>query len=246
MELALRESEHHSRESEAALRRLYEQNQDLAGRLINAQEAERTRIARDLHDDVSQQLAGVSIMLSGLKRKVGKPELAPDLEQTVASVQARTSTLADAIRNLSHQLHPSVLQHAGLVQTLGRHCTEIERHHDVKVTFSAVNDLDALSPDVALCLFRVAQEALGNAVRHARARMIRVQLKATNEGVELEIIDDGTGFVPSERKGSGLGLRSMDERVRLAHGTVRVESSPMQGTKVQVWLPLYEGTEDRP
>jgi signal transduction histidine kinase len=238
IELALRESEQHSRESEAALRRSYEQNQDLSGRLINAQEAERTRIARDLHDDVSQQLAGVGIMLAGLKRKLGKPELAPEVEQTVASLQGRTSTLADAIRNLSHELHPSVLQHTGLVATLTRHCAEIERHHDVKVAFSSADDLASLSPDAALCLFRVAQEALANAVRHARAHVIHVQLKAANEGVELEIVDDGIGFVPSERKGGGLGLRSVDERVRLAHGTVRVASSPMHGTRVQVWLPI--------
>ena len=246
MELALRESERHARESAAALRRLYEQNQDLAGRLINAQELERTRIARDLHDDVSQQLACVGIMLSGLKQMVRRPESAPRLEESVATLQDRTSILADSIRNLSHQLHPSVLEYAGLMQTLERHCADIERHHDVKVMFTAVNDLDALSHDMALCLFRVAQEALGNAVRHARANVIYVQLKAAGEGVELEIVDDGTGFLPSERKGSGLGLRSMDERVRLANGSVRVESSPMQGTKVRVWLPAQVEGVQRP
>ena len=234
-----RRTEFALRESERRYRSTAEQNQDLAGRLISAQEEERTRIARDLHDDVSQQLAGVGIMLSGLKRKIGKPELQhrrrgnASRHYRPAHQRSRTS-----IRNLSHELHPSVLQHAGLVPTLARHCAEIERHHDVTVTFSAMDDLESLSPDVALCLFRVAQEALANAVRHSRARTILVQLEPTSEGVELRVIDDGIGFVPGERKGSGLGLRSMDERVRVVHGNIRVESSPMQGTKVLVWVPI--------
>jgi signal transduction histidine kinase len=226
------------RESEQRYRVAAEQNQDLAGRLINAQEAERARIARDLHDDMSQQVAVVDIMLSGLKRKVGKPELQGDVETTLASLQTLTSTLANAIRVVSHQLHPSVLQHAGLVPTLERHCADVERHHNVKVTFGVRDDIGSLNPDVALCLFRVAQEALGNAVRHSRARTILVQLKPTSEGVELLVIDDGIGFVPGERKGSGLGLRSIDERVRFVHGSVVVESSPREGTKVQVRLPI--------
>ena len=225
------------RESEQRFRVTAEENQNLAGRLINAQEAERTRIARDLHDDVSQQLAGIGIMLSGLKRKLLKPVVQPDVGQTVATLHDRTSSLAETIRNLSHELHPSVMQQAGLVATLRRHCAEIEEHHHVEVIFSAVNDLDGLSPDSALCLFRVAQEALGNAVRHSRAHTIIVNLTATDEEVELGVIDDGIGFAASERRGSGLGLRSMDERVRLARGHVRVESLPGHGTKVLVRIP---------
>ena len=129
------------------------------------------------------------------------------------------------------------MQQAGLVATLRRHCAEIEEHHHVEVIFSAVNDLDGLRPDSALCLFRVAQEALGNAVRHSRAHTIIVNLTATDEEVELGVIDDGIGFAASERRGSGLGLRSMDERVRLARGHVRVESLPGHGTKVLVRIP---------
>jgi signal transduction histidine kinase len=230
-ELALRESEQH-------LRRSYEQNQDLAGRLLKAQEEERTRIARDLHDDVSQQLAGVAIMLSGLRRLVGKPGARSDIDRTVTTLQDRTSSLAHSIRNLSHELHPSVLQHAGLVATLQRHCADVEQLHHVPVIFSARDCLDSLSPDVALCLFRVAQEAITNAVRHARARNIRVELVATNEGVELRVVDDGIGFLASEHAGRGLGLRSIDERVRLAHGYVTVESRPGRGTNLVVRIPV--------
>jgi signal transduction histidine kinase len=224
------------RESEQRFRVMAEENQDLAGRLINAQEEERSRIARDLHDDVSQQIAGVGIILSSLKRKVGVG-MQPEVEQAVVTLQSRTSAVADAIRTLSHELHPSVLQHAGLVATLQRHCSEIEQHHHAKVTFSAADNLDGLSPDVALCLFRVAQEALANAVRHARASAILVQLKATTEGVELSVSDDGTGFATSGRNGRGLGLRSIDERVRLNRGIVKLESRPGHGTTLRVRIP---------
>ena len=225
-------------DNQAALRRSFEQNQDLVGRLISAQEEERTRIARDLHDDLSQQLAGLAIVLSGLKRKVGKLGSQPDIDQTVANLQERAVALSETVRNLSHELHPSVLEHGGLVAAIQRHCAEIERHHSLlKVTLSAKDDLESLNPDVALCLFRVTQESLTNALRHAHARTIVVQLMSTNDSVELAIIDDGIGFVASERTSTGLGLRSIDERVRLIRGTVRLESQPGQGTKVLVSVP---------
>jgi len=127
---------------------------------------------------------------------------------------------AISLRNLSHELHPSVLQHSGLVPTLRRHCADVEELHHLEVSFSARDNLDSLTPAVALCLFRVAQEALGNAARHARASTIRVELMTTHEGVELRVVDNGIGFVASERAGSGLGLRSIDERVRLTKGSV--------------------------
>ena len=225
-------------DNQAALRDVYEQNRDLAGRLINAQEAERTRIARDLHDDLSQQLAGMAIMLSGLKRSVNKSDSQPDLERAVSTLQERTSALAQTVRTLSHELHPSVLQHSGLVATLRHHCAEVAQHHQLKVGFSAGGNVDSLSPDVALCLFRVAQEAVTNAVRHARAKAIDVRLSTTTEGVELIVVDDGVGFVAGERARSGLGLRSIDERVRLTQGSLCVESQPGFGTRLLVQIPV--------
>jgi signal transduction histidine kinase len=228
-EVALRESERQSRASAA-------QNQELSGRLISAQEEERARIARDLHDDISQQLAGVSIMLSSLKRIVRAPSQG-DVETLVSTLQDRTSGLAEAIRNLSHQLHPSLLQHTGVVAALQRLCVDLERHHAVAISFTAPNDSDSLHPDVALCLFRVAQEALANATRHARARTIEVQLAARPGGIELRISDDGVGFVTGERTHFGLGLRSIEERVRLVQGTVELESQLGKGTSLRVYVP---------
>jgi len=222
------------RESERRFRVTVEQNQDLAGRLIHAQEAERSRIARDLHDDLSQQLASVGIMLSALKRNVGRPGSESENLQTVTTLQDRTSTLAEAVKNLSHELHPGVLEHVGLVTTLRRHCADVEQLHHLTVTFSAGDNVDSLSLDVALCLFRVAQEALANAVRHARPRTILVQLTSNDDSVELSIIDDGIGFATADRARSGLGLRSIDERVRLARGNMQVESRIGHGTALRV------------
>jgi two-component system sensor histidine kinase UhpB len=226
------------RQSERDLRRSYEENHDLAGRLINAQEAERARIARDLHDDLSQQLAGLAIVLSGLKRTIVRPDSQPDVERTVTNLRDRTTALAESIRNLSHQLHPSVLQHAGLVVALTRHCADVEQHHHLPVAFNARGDFESLDPELALCLFRVTQEALNNAVRHARASVALVDVIRNETGIELSVVDDGIGFVPGERTRAGLGLRSIDERVRFARGYVTVDSQPGRGTSLTVRIPV--------
>ena len=215
-----------------------ERNQDLAGRLIRAQEEERRRIARDLHDDVTQQLAHVAITLSRLQTQVGKPALKLETEQTVIELQGRVAGALESVRTLSHQLHPGVLQHLGLVAALKRHCNTVREHYQLDVRFCGEDGLDSLSPDAALCLLRVAQEALSNAVRHARARLVSVRLQRTGERVELIVADDGVGFRRAERAGAGLGLRSIDERVRLARGDARIESRPGCGTRLTVSIPM--------
>jgi PAS domain S-box-containing protein len=232
-----REMEHSLLANQAALQQAYEQNQDLAGRLIHAQEEERARIARDLHDDVSQQIAGVGILLSGLKRSLRPSGPQPEIDEALVGLQERTARLADSIRHLSHELHPGMLKHTGLVAALEQHCAEVERHHGLTITLSASGDLDSLEFDAALCLYRVTQEALTNIVRHARARTTRIELTRTALAVELRVTDDGVGFIAAERTRSGLGLRSIDERVRIAHGSVRVESTPGHGTRVVVQIP---------
>jgi len=232
-----RRTERALRESEVELRRSSERNQDLAGRLITAQEAERSRIARDLHDDVSQQLAGVAIMLSGLKRSLLRPDPRP-VDETLATLQERLALLAEALRHLSHELHPGMLKHAGLVAALKQHCAEAEKHHRLTVRFKATDTLDAIDADTALCLYRVAQEALTNIIKHARAGTAIVELTRTTRDVALDISDDGIGFVVPESGATGLGLRSMEERVRLGRGTIKVDSRPGHGTSLQVRMPL--------
>jgi signal transduction histidine kinase len=189
------------RRNEEALRASYEQIQSLVGRLITAQATERTRIARELHDDINQQLASLSIAFSGLKRRL--PADAADVHDTLARLQQRTITLAEAIRHLSHDLHPGVLQHAGLVAALEAHCAEVGSQHAIKVTFSAAAGLEAIPQDIALCLYRVAQEALRNVARHAGATHAEVALTRWDEGIQLRVADAGRGF---DLKQAGQGV----------------------------------------
>jgi PAS domain S-box-containing protein len=233
-------------ENLAALRASSEEIQSLAGGLIVAQEAERARIARDLHDDVSQELAGLSIALSNLKRQLGGLQTEVDVAGALTLLQQRTIALAENIRSLSHDLHPGVLKHAGLVAALNAHCAEFQRQHQVEVMFRA-DDFGSIGPEADLCLYRVAQEALRNIGTHAAARRATVQLARTRTGAELTIADDGNGFdlTQANRHRYGLGLLSIHERVRLAGGTVSIVTAPNQGTTVQVRIPVeaYTGTE---
>ncbi len=225
-------------QNEASLRESNLRIQDLAGRLIASQEVERARIARDLHDGLSQDLAGLSIALSGLKRRLGPLDTTRELVDDVASLQARTIAVANSIRHLSHDLHPSVLEHAGLVATMRAHCAELGRQRDVHIAFSAQGEFAGLDRDLALCLYRVAQEALRNVVTHADARRAEVSLHGADDHIELIVADDGKGFdIVATREGNrGLGLVSMNERVRLAGGTVSLLTELNRGTTVRVRL----------
>jgi len=239
--LERKEAEEALREREAMLRVSLERIQDLAGRLIVAQEAERKRIARDLHDDISQQLSTLAVALSGLKRRI--PEKREDdgaLDDAFAALQRRTVTLADSIRRLSHDLHPGVLQQIGLIAALESHCAEFRTQHEIDVILDAAANLDPIAPEIALCLFRSVQESLRNAVRHGRARRIQVTLAREDRELALTIADDGCGFAPAgiERGGGGLGLLSIEERARLLRGSVRFESAKGSGTTVRVVVPV--------
>ena len=193
---------------------------------MTAQEEERRRIARELHDDVNQELAALSIALSALE--AGLPAgTAADRRHDVARLQGRTVELAEAIRHLSHELHPGMLQYAGLVAALRSHCREFEREHGLTVTFRADDDLGTVPTDVALCLYRVTQEALQNVARHAEASQVRVTVARDGADLVLTIRDDGRGFDLAEGRGrGGLGLISLDERVRLAGGRLTIDTQP--------------------
>jgi PAS domain S-box-containing protein len=228
------------RASEARLRASHEEIQHLAGRLIAAQEEERTRIARDLHDDVSQQLAGLSIGLSGLRRQIASKPLDPAVSSALSSLQERAIMLGESIRTLSHDLHPGVLEHAGLVAALSSHCAALEKEHAIRLDLQVAYDMGTIPSPPALCLYRVAQEALRNVISHARATSVDVELVRTRAGAELTISDNGVGFNAAEQRlnRAGLGLISIHERVRLAGGTVSITSSPGQGTTVKVSVPF--------
>jgi len=209
----------------------------LAGRLITAQEAERSRIARDLHDDINQQLASLSIALSGVKRRLQKGE-AEGFADEVGRLQQRIIDVTNVTRQLSHELHPGVLQHAGLVAALRGHCAEFAGQHGIDVSFTA-DGINGVPDETALCLYRVTQEALRNIAAHAGARTARIALRPVATGLELAILDDGHGFdLADARRRGGVGLVSLDERVRLIGGSLKIETQPRRGTELLVSVPM--------
>lgn len=221
--------------SQRALHQSLGQIRNLAGRLLTATEVERARIARDLHDDVSQQLAALGISLSALKRHLPNDAA---IREEVASLQSQAMRAADDLRALSHELHPAALRHAGLVPAMAELCSQYGRGDSMRAVLSAKPRDISVSDDVALCVYRVTQEALRNAARHSGARGALVTLLAGENALELQIADDGMGFDETvARRRGGLGLTSIDERVRLVGGTVRVDSSPGHGTRISIRVP---------
>jgi signal transduction histidine kinase len=224
---------------EATLRASYEQIRQLAGRVINAQEAARESIARDLHDDVCQQLVYVSMGIASLKSSSGDIQDALT-QQAFSDLERDTHGMFDGIRRLSHELHPASLRLLGLAIALKTHCNEVAKRHDVTVSFTAEGDLRGLNPDVAVCFFRIAQEALRNGLEHGKARRFTVSLVRSGEDVELTVTDDGLGFdlETVRRNGTGLGLVSMEQRAHAVGAEVEVVTGPQQGTTIRVRGPV--------
>lgn len=224
--------------SEAALRASHERVVQLAGNLLVAQEEERRRISRELHDGLNQQLSALSFEIGKLRSALapeaeGRDELAGRLQD----LQDRTSLLIDDARRMSHELHPSILEHLGLVAALRAHCEEVSRREGIPVDLH-VNDSPEVSREAALCLFRVTQEGVRNAAQHSGADRVEVTLGAGPGTIELVISDDGFGFDRNERTNGGLGLLSMEERVRIVGGSFRITSETDSGTRVEVRVPV--------
>ena len=163
-----------------------------------------------------------------------------ELQQELVALQRQTLTLAGNVRHLSHDLHPTVLQHLGLVKGLTSYCSELERAHGVVMPCAASGDFKSITPDAALCIYRIAQEALRNVIAHAGASRADVTLVQADDQAEISIADDGRGFDTSEsaRRDRGLGLVSISERARIIGGTVSIVSGPNQGTRVQAKIPV--------
>jgi PAS domain S-box-containing protein len=219
-------------DNEIELRLTVERNWHLAGRLIAAQEGERHRIARELHDDLSQKLAMLSMDLTQLRATsaMRETEVAARMQQ----IADRTTEIASGVHRLSHRLHPARLQALGLVPSLEALCRDTSRQHGTLVEFKHDEVRDPLDPDLALCLYRVTQEALHNVVRHSGATHATVRLCHRSEQVSLQIADDGAGFTFREREDTGLGLVSMRERVAFLGGTLSIETAPGRGTLINV------------
>jgi signal transduction histidine kinase len=223
---------------EAALRTSFERIRQLTGRLLNAQEQTRAEIARDLHDDVCQNLVGVSVELCTLMRSTGRIQ-DEHAQQVLTRVQGWALSIADGVRRLSHDLHPPTLQLLGLAAATKAHCVEIERRYGVRVAFHAAQSLRGLDADIALCAFRIIQEALRNSAVHGKARRLSVTIGQRVGGVFLIVADDGQGFdlEAVRRRGAGMGLVSMEERAHIVGGTVLIATRRGRGTTVRARLP---------
>jgi signal transduction histidine kinase len=219
------------RESREALEVSHREIQQLAGSLLTAHEDERRYIARELHDDLTQRLARLAI-------DAGRMEIGVDAPEGVGKLREELVRLSEDVHAMSYRLHPSVLDDLGLAEALKAECDRVARRGVLRVEVDASALPVAMSGDASLCLFRVAQEALSNAARHAQASVVTVFLDPRNMGLHLAVSDNGIGFDPNRpRDHASLGLASMRERVRLLQGKFDIASEPGRGTTVVAWVP---------
>ena len=207
---------------------------ELSGHLIAAQEEERARIARELHDDLSQRLALLAVELQTLNHFATEVAAAESLDALVQRVRE----ISEDVHSLSHRLHPALLDRVGLVPALRKLCKELQAQSGIKLTLSCGDVPDALSKSVSVGLFRVAQEALANVVKHSGAAAASIELTMSHSTIRLKVMDYGHGFEQSSNHRHGLGLLSMRERVRLIGGQFTVRSHPSNGTVIQAEIPL--------
>ena len=226
------------KKSERTLLEYKNQLQQLTGALLTAQESGNRQVARELHDVFSQELAAIGMELSSLKEGAKSS----DIRARLSDLGKRISRLAADIHRTSRELHPAILEELGLEPALRQECESFEQRSAIATQFTATNVPHAIPQEVALCLYRVAQESLHNIQKHApESDIVRLSLSGGAESLTLRVEDTGNGFELDEalRKG-GLGLISMEERVRLVHGKMTIESKPGKGTIVTAFVPLRD------
>jgi PAS domain S-box-containing protein len=217
---------------------------NLNRRLMEAQEQERSRLARELHDDVCQQMTVLALDLDHLGKNI--PESEADARQQAKNLHDEVSALASHVSGISHRLHSSKLDVLGLAAAAGTFCNEFSSRAGVIVEFVHESVPRTLPPDVAINLFRVLQEALSNAAKHSGASRCYVSLRRTNGQLQLAVRDEGKGFdTEAAVASSGLGLVSMQERLKLVNGGVHIESKVGAGTTVRATVPLAPDDVDR-
>jgi PAS domain S-box-containing protein len=236
-----KEAEAALRTSELALRSTNAEVQDIAGRLIAAQEDERARIARDLHDDMGQKLALLTIDIEQLRRR---GSLTEDAADHVRQISDRAAEIAGDMHRLSYQLHPTKLEALGLVPSIQSVCRDVSTQHDLQVEFRHQFVPPDLDPEISLCLFRIVQESLRNVVRHSGSRRAFVDVNGANGELRLHIADQGKGFDVDGTARAGLGLVSMRERVKFVGGEIVVRSAPSAGTRIGVRVPYAAARAD--
>jgi PAS domain S-box-containing protein len=212
----------------------------LTGKLIEAQEQERRRIARELHDDFNQRLAALSVELETIERAPGA--LPEPIGRHLAAIRGQVAQLSDDLHDLAYRLHPSLLEHVGLEIAVREHIAEFMKRTGLPVTLIAREVPGALSPEMATALFRVMQESLQNVLKHAQATGVTVRLSGSSKGIGLSVRDNGKGFDVAHHQAhrTGIGLMSMQERARLLGGFSRIRSCSEHGTKVCIWIPFSQ------
>jgi PAS domain S-box-containing protein len=224
-------------------RRLAEENlADLSRKLLEAQEQERSRIGRELHDDINQRLALLSVEIQRVTEV--SPVTHAELRSRMDELGKQTSEISASVQSLSHELHSSKLEYLGLASAMKGFCKEFGEKHKVVVAFASEGMPPSVPTDISACLFRVMQEGLQNAVKHSGVRFFEVELHGSPTEIRLTVRDLGKGFDPELAIDTpGLGLVSMQERVRLVKGAILITSKPLSGTQINVRVPLAGGAQ---
>jgi signal transduction histidine kinase len=209
----------------------------LSGRLTQAQEAERTRIARELHDEAGQALTTVRLQMDYVA-SILPPDVPSEVQDQINEAQTLIARTLEEIRRISIDLRPSILDDLGLTSALRWQCDRLQRHAKISVHFDSHQDGRRLKPDIETTVYRTAQEALTNIARHAQATSVEVKLDVTRDLLSLEIVDDGTGFNETADQERGLGLLGMQERLSAVSGTLQIESEPGVGSTLHIQVPV--------
>jgi signal transduction histidine kinase len=208
----------------------------VSGRLIEAQEQERTRIGRELHDDIGQRLALLAVQLQQLSQD---SVVLPEVRGRMRELQKQVLEISSDIQSLSHELHSAKLQYLGIAAAMKGFCREFGEQQKVEIDFNTDDLPSPLSPDISLCIFRVLQEALHNSAKHSGVRHFEVRLWGDSDEIHLTVRDSGVGFDREKAKTSrGLGLISMEERLKLVNGMLSIDSRPKGGTTIHARVPL--------
>jgi PAS domain S-box-containing protein len=214
----------------------------MSRKLIESQEQERTRIGRELHDDIGQRLSLIAVELEQVQQN--SADLHIDVRSRMGELLQQTLEITTDIQSLSHELHSSKLEYLGLAVALRIFCREFGEHHKAEIDFQSHHLPSAVPPDISLCLYRVVQEALNNSVKHSGVRQLEVRLWGTSDQIHLTVRDFGVGFdSETARQTRGLGLISMQERVKLVNGIFSIESRPKLGTTIFARVPLSTASD---
>ncbi len=213
----------------------------LSGLLINSQEKERSRLAAELHDDFSQRLALLALGLENAEEAL--PDFPRAAKQQLHELLNSASELGADIHTVSHRLHSATLESLGLVPGISALCKEFSARHGIEIDFSSADIPKGVHSDVALCLFRIVQEALQNLKKHSGVVKAEVRLRRAGNKILVSIRDEGKGFDARVNGEPGLGIRSMRERARLTGGHLKIYSEPGKGTRIEATVPLQLATD---